>query len=63
MGVGHEKLNNGDTNIFTHSYTHTQAYTNKQKTLGQTRQDSSRFILFHSITDLEQLSSIVGHIG
>lgn len=33
MGVGHEKLNYGDTNIFTHSHTPTRIH---KQTLGQT---------------------------
>lgn len=54
MGVGHEKLNYGDTNIFTLSHRNTpeNARTDKQ-TDGRT--DSSRIILIHF--DLKQLSS------
>lgn len=54
MGQGHAKLNYGDTNIFTLSHRQEQTPHTHETHTETNRTDSSRFILFHSITDLEQ---------
>lgn len=44
MGVGHEKLNYGDTNIFTHSHTPTGIHKQTQGQTGKTAVESFYFI-------------------